>query len=85
MDRAVPVLPLDASMFSAVLFPQSVLADVGGFDIALGDAYRARFLFRLIAEGVTTAFIGANGSSTYAVPPSSSAAQTDIAALANLI
>jgi hypothetical protein len=71
------------TMFSAMLFPRSVLARVGGFDVSLGEAYRARYLFRLMAAGVSAKLVTANSVSTYAPGPSATVAQTDIAALAN--
>ena len=91
-EPAVSVRPLEErsvrkpqSMLSTMLFPLAVLSRVGGFDIALGEAYQSRYLFRLMAEGVSGAFIEANGSSIYATPPASSPNQFVIAALANLI
>jgi hypothetical protein len=88
----VSVRPLDAAskkrpqlIFSSMLFPFSILALVGGFDMALGEAYQARYLFRLRAAGVSGAFIKARSSSTYVKPPTGSADQLAIAGFANLI
>jgi hypothetical protein len=72
-------------VLSAMLFPRSVLARVGGFDLSIGAAYQARYLFRLIAAGVSGAFIEAKSSLKYAKPPAGSADQIAIAALANFI
>jgi putative sugar O-methyltransferase len=72
-------------VLSAMLFPRSVLARVGGFDLSIGAAYQARYLFRLIAAGVSGSFIEAKSSLKYAKPPAGSADQIAIAALANLI
>lgn len=86
----VPVGPLEVwsgkrprTTFSAMLFPRSVLARVGGFDLSLGEAYQVRYLFRLTAAGVSGAFI--KSASIYAKPPGAPADQLAIAALSNLI
>src|SRR5262249_52417403 len=73
------------SMLSTMLLPLAVLSRVGGFDIALGEAYQSRYLFRLMAERVSGAFIEANSSSIYATPHGSSDNEFVKAALANLI
>jgi putative sugar O-methyltransferase len=65
-----------------MLFPRKMLAEVGGFDVVLGDAYQSRYLLRLKASGVSAVFI--ESSSSYVTPPSGSADQTTIAAFANL-
>ena len=90
LTPSVPLLaaPFDEQnqpWFSATMFPLSVLSQVGGFDIVLGEAYQARYLFRLMAAGVRGAFIDANGSSLCAMPSGGSADEIAIAAFANLI
>jgi glycosyltransferase involved in cell wall biosynthesis len=70
--------------FSAILFPVSVLAQVGGFDLALGNEYQNRYLFRLTAAGVSREFIEGT-SALCGKPLAGSADQIVIAALANLI
>jgi glycosyltransferase involved in cell wall biosynthesis len=72
-------------LFSAMLFPLSILSLVGGFDLALGDAYQARYFFRLTAAGISGAFTKARSSSTYATPSAGSADQFAAAGFANLI
>jgi hypothetical protein len=88
----ISVRPLEASWerrpqptLSAMLFPRSVLAHVGGFDLALGETYQPRYLFRLMAAGVSGAFIKTQSASLYARPPVGSASRIAIGALANLI
>jgi putative sugar O-methyltransferase len=90
-DPQVSVRPIRAReirpqrMFSAMLFPRSVLARVGGFDLILGEAYQARYLFRLRAAGISVAFTRASKSTVYAKPLASSADQSHCAALTNLV
>ena len=72
-------------LLSAILFPRSLLARVGGFDFALKEAYWARYLFRLTAEGVHGAFGAAAGSSVYVRPAAASADHVYIAAFASLL
>ena len=71
--------------FSAILFPLSVLLKVGGFDLALGDGYQDRYLFRLMAAGVPREFVDGRSSLLCRKSPAGSADQIVIAALANLI
>jgi glycosyltransferase involved in cell wall biosynthesis len=90
-DPKVSVRPIKAReirsqrMFSAMLFPRSVLARLGGFDSILGGEYQARYLFRLRAAGIPVAFIRAGNCTTYAKSLPSSGDETHITALANII
>jgi glycosyltransferase involved in cell wall biosynthesis len=72
-------------VFSAILFPVSVLAEIGGFDVALGNEYQERYLFQLTAAGVSREFIEARSALRSGKPLTGSADQIFIAALANLI
>ena len=81
-------LPHNRSMqptFSAILFPLSVLVKVGGFDLALGDEYQGRYLFRLMAAGVSREFIEGRSALLCRKPLTGSADQIVITALANLV
>jgi hypothetical protein len=71
--------------FSAILFPFRVLAQIGGFDLPLGDLYQDRYLFRLMAAGVPFEFIEGRSSLARREQPAGSAEQVVISALANLI
>ena len=90
LRRIARLLPIPGNSsiqpaFSAILFPRSVLLKVGGFDLALGDGYQDRYLFRLMAAGVPRKFVDGTSSLLCRKPPAGSADQIVIAALANLI
>lgn len=90
LRRAVRLLTVPCNRrvqppFSAILFPLSVLAQVGGFDFVLGDEYQDRYLFRLIAAGVSREFIEGRRCLLYRKPRAGSVDQIGIAALANLV
>ena len=58
---------------------------MGGFDLALGDEYQGRYLFRLMAAGVSREFIEGRSALLCRKPLTGSADQIVITALANLV
>ncbi len=90
---SVSVRHLEASFFerrppvtlSTMLLPRSLFRRVGAFDLPLGDAYQARYMFRLLAASVSGVFVKAKSASVYVKPPTGRADQLALAALANLI
>ena len=67
LRRIARLLPIPGNSpnqpaFSAILFPRSVLLKVGGFDLALGDGYQDRYLFRLMAAGMPRKFVDGRSS-----------------------